>query len=158
MTTSQLRNELSDIPPATLYRHVSRLVEAGVLAVVNERRARGAIERTYTLRASAATVDLAEIAAMSIEDHRKMFLAFVAGLMAEYDRYLEKGDVNLVRDGVSYGLSGIWLTNDELKELMSELTTVLQPRAANPPKAGRKRWFFGSVVFPGEAYRKGKSK
>src|SRR4051794_22023153 len=94
MTTSQLQEELSDIPPATLYRHVSKLVDAGVLSIVNERRARGAIERTYTLRTSAASVNLNEVAKMSIEDHRKMFLAFVAGLMAEYDRYLEQGDVN----------------------------------------------------------------
>ena len=46
--------ELPDVPAASLYRHVARLVDAGVLAVVAERRVRGALERTYVLRLSAA--------------------------------------------------------------------------------------------------------
>jgi len=150
LTTAQLRDELSDIPAATLYRHISKLVDAGVLSVVNERRVRGAVERTYILRTAAASVNLAEVSKMSTEDHRKMFLAFVAGLMAEYDRYLEKGNVNLVRDGVSYSLSGMWLSDNELKELRSELITALQPRLANAPKPGRKRWLLGVEIFPGD--------
>lgn len=48
----------ADVPPASLYRHVARLVDAGVLAVVAERRVRGAVERTHVLRTSAATVKL----------------------------------------------------------------------------------------------------
>ena len=54
LTTSGLRTELSDVPAASLYRHVARLVAGGVLAVVTERRVRGALERTYVLRTSAA--------------------------------------------------------------------------------------------------------
>jgi len=50
LTTSALIAELGTSPPPGLYRHVARLVDAGVLAVVAERRARGALERTYVLR------------------------------------------------------------------------------------------------------------
>ena len=52
LTTSDLAAELADVPAASLYRHVARLVDAGVLAVVAERRVRGALERTYVLRVS----------------------------------------------------------------------------------------------------------
>ena len=150
LTTSQLQDELSDTPPATLYRHISMLVEAGILSVVNEQRIRGAVKRTYILRTSAASVDLNEVSKMSVEEHRRMFLAFIAGLIADFDRYLEKDKVDLLRDGASYRLSGVWLTDKELKEMSNELITVLQPRMANPPKAGRKRWLFGSIVLPGD--------
>ena len=50
LTTSQLSAELSDVPAASLYRHVARLVRANVLQVVAERQVRGAVERTYVLR------------------------------------------------------------------------------------------------------------
>jgi len=50
LTTGELRAELPDVPPASLYRHIARLVDAGVLGVVSERRVRGAVERTYILR------------------------------------------------------------------------------------------------------------
>jgi DNA-binding transcriptional ArsR family regulator len=50
LTTGDLARELPDVAQAGLYRHVSRLAKGGVLEVVGERQARGAVERTYALR------------------------------------------------------------------------------------------------------------
>jgi hypothetical protein len=150
LTTSELRSELPDVAPASLYRHVARLVAAGVLAVVSERRVRGALERTYVLRVSAANVGLDELATLSVEDHRRMFITFVAGLLADFDRYLDRGDVDLLRDGVSYRLAGMWLADGEYAELMREIAVALQPRLANAPAPGRRRRILASVLLPGE--------
>ena len=149
LTTSALAAELADVPPASLYRHVARLVNAGVLAIVAERRVRGALERTYVLRLTAAAIGLDEVAAMSADDHRQAFMAFVAGLLGDFDRYLARGDIDLLRDGVSYRMAGLWLDDAEYAELLRELTRVLQPRLANPPRPGRKRRILGSVLLPG---------
>jgi DNA-binding HxlR family transcriptional regulator len=70
LTTSQLRAELGDVPTASLYRHVARLVTHGVLSVVAERRVRGAVERTYVMRVAAARIGADQVAAMSREEHR----------------------------------------------------------------------------------------
>jgi Helix-turn-helix domain len=150
LTTTELRSELPDVAPATLYRQVARLVDAGVLGIVAERRVRGATERTYVLRVSSANIGLDELESMSVEDHRHAFIAFVAGLLADFDRYLSRGDVDLVRDGVSYRLAGMWLNDAEFAELMRDLARVLQPRVANPPKAGRRRRILGYVLLPGD--------
>jgi hypothetical protein len=149
LTTSELRSELPDVPPASLYRHVARLVEADVLAVVAERRVRGAVERTYVLRTSAATISADELARMSTDDHRNAFLAFIAALIGDFDRYLERGPIDLLRDGVSYRLVGLWLTESELAELSREVFGVLQPRLANAPKRGRKQRILATVLLPG---------
>src|SRR5262249_29281083 len=139
----------ADVPPASLYRHVARLVDAGVVAVVAERRVRCALERSYVLRLTAATVGLDEVAAMSADDHRQAFMAFVAGLLGDFDRYLARGDIDLLRDGVTYRLAGLWLDDAEYTELLRELTRVLQPRLTNPPRPGRKRRILGYVLLPG---------
>ena len=150
LTTSVLAAELADVPPASLYRHVARLVDAGVLAVVAERRVRGALERTYVLRLTAAAIGLEEAAAMSADDHRQAFMAFVAGLLGDFDRYLARGDIDLLRDGVTYRMAGLWLDDAEFAELLRELTRVLQPKLANPPRPGRKRRILGYVLMPGQ--------
>jgi Helix-turn-helix domain len=148
LTTSQLRTELPDVPPASLYRQVAKLVAAGVLSVVEERRVRGAIERTYTLQTSEATVKPDELAELTTEEHRTMFLTFLAGLMREFDRYLEGGDIALIRDGVRYGLSGMWLDQPEAKRLAEELGAVLETAVQKAPGGGRTRWYFASIVLP----------
>lgn len=154
LTTTELRVELPDVPPASLYRHIALLVDAGVLAVAAERRVRGAVERTYILRVSAANIGLRELAEMTPDDHRQAFTAFVAGLLGDFDRYLASGDIDLVRDGVGYRLAGMWLDDAELAELVREIVAAVQPRLANGPKADRKRRILGGVVLPGTTERK----
>jgi hypothetical protein len=148
-TTTELRDELPDVPAASLYRHVARLVDGGVLSVVSERRVRGALERTFVLRTAAASIGLDELAKMTPDQHRQAFLAYVAGLIGDFDRYLARGDIDLLRDGVSYRLAGMWLDDAELMELLRELVTAIQPRLANAPKPGRKLRILGTVLLPG---------
>jgi Helix-turn-helix domain len=150
LTTTQLSAELSDVPAASLYRHVARLVAAGVLQVVAQRRVRGAVERTYVLRLAAARIGPDEIDAMSAEDYRQMFIAYAAGLLADFDRYLQRPELDLVKDGVAFGIEGLWLDDAEFAEMMRELYRVLQPRRANAPKPGRRRRLLASVLLPGE--------
>lgn len=150
LTTSALATELSDIPPASLYRHVAKLVDADVLAVVAERRVRGALERTYVLRLTAASIGPNELAEMSAEDHRQAFMAFVAALLGDYDRYLAGGDIDLIRDGVTYRIAGLWLDDSEFLAMMRDLTKVLAARMTNAPAPGRTRRILGYVLLPGD--------
>jgi hypothetical protein len=152
LTTSALNAEMADIPAGSLYRHVARLVQAGVLAVVAERRVRGTLERTYVLRLTATNTGPDQLARMSVEDHRQAFMAYVAGLLADFDRYLARGDVDLVRDSVSYRIAGLWLDDAELTELLRELGCLLASRLANLPGTGRKRRILGSVLLPGDGH------
>lgn len=150
LTTSQLRAEIADVPAGSLYRHVARLVEAGVLSVVAERRVRGALERTYVLRVTGAHITLDELDAMSQDDHREAFMAFVAGLLGDFDRYVDGGDVDYARDGVSYAMSALWLDDTELATLRRQIQRLFEPLLANAPRAGRRRRILATVLLPGE--------
>jgi hypothetical protein len=149
LTTSQLRSELPDVPAGSLYRHVARLVQGGVLTVVGERRVRGAVERTYVLRTAAARIGPAEAARMTADEHRQAFLAFVAGLIGDADRYLAREEIDPVRDGAGYNLAAMWLDDAELAEFLRDLGAVVQSRVANPPTAGRRRRILATVLLPG---------
>jgi hypothetical protein len=150
LTTSQLSAELADVPPASLYRHVARLVDGGVLQVVAERRVRGAVERTYVLRLAAARVRLDDIDKMTTEDIRQMFMAFTAGLLADFDRYLDRGGADLVRDRVSFGIEALWLDDSEHMDLLLDLYRVLDSRRANGPAKGRRRRLLASALLPAD--------
>ncbi len=149
LTTSQLAAELDDVPAGSLYRHVARLTQAGILQVVAERRVRGAVERTYTLRVLAAQVGAGDTADWTAEDHSRAFSAFVAGLLADFDRYLATGVPDLPRDGVSFGTLAVWLTDDEYREFLRDVQVLIQPRLANAPRNGRRRRMVSTVFLPG---------
>jgi hypothetical protein len=148
LTTSQLAAELDDVPAGSLYRHIALLTKAGVLQVVAERRVRGAVERTYTLRLPAAQIQPGEARAMTLDQHAQAFLAYVAGLLADFDRYLASEPADPVGDGAGYRVAGLWLTDAELAEFQRDLRAVAQPRLANAPGPGRRRRILYTVVLP----------
>ena len=148
LTTSQLAAELDDVPAGSLYRHIALLTKAGVLQVVAERRVRGAVERPYTLRLLAAQIQPDEAKAMTIDEHAQAFMAYVAGLLADFDRYLATAPPDPVRDGADYRVAGLWLTDAELADFLRDLRAVAQPRLANAPGPGRRRRMLYTVLLP----------
>ena len=150
LTTGQLAGELADIPPASLYRHVGRLVTGGVLLVVGERRVRGSVQRTYVLRAAAAIITPDEARRMTRDEHRQAFLSYIAGLIGNFDRYLARDKIDPLRDGVSYRTAGMWLDDAELSEFAREFAIIVQPLLANGPAKGRKRRILATILLPGE--------
>jgi hypothetical protein len=149
LTTAQLAAELNDVPAGSLYRHVSRLTGAGVLQVVAERRVRGAVERTYALRLFAARIGPDEAAAMTPDEHAQAFMAYIAGLLADFDRYLAAGKPDPLRDGADYRVAAMWLTDAEFADFLRDLAAIAQPRLANAPGEGRRRRMLYSVMLPG---------
>jgi DNA-binding transcriptional ArsR family regulator len=148
LTTAALRSALADIPVASLYRHITVLLEAGILSVADERKVRGALERTFVMRVAAANVTGEDAAAMSVEEHRQAFMTFVAGLLGTFDRYLDQGDIDLARDLVGYRQAAIHLTDAETNELLEDLRAVIEPRLRHAPAPDRTRRMLTTVLMP----------
>jgi hypothetical protein len=155
LTTSQLREDLPDVPAATLYRHVGVLADAGVLAVVGERRVRGTVERSYRLDLAAASVATADTSAMTADDHRRAFTVFAAALMADFDRYVTRaapdgGAPDLAGDRVGYRQAAVWVTDEEFDAMATELAAVVRARMANRPDGARRRRLITTVHLPAD--------
>jgi Helix-turn-helix domain len=149
LTTTQLAAELGDVPPASLYRHVALLSKAGVLQVVAERKVRAVVERTYMLRAHAAQLQPAEVAGMTPEQHLAAFIVYAAAMVADVEHYLMNGTPDPLRDGASYRMGALWLTDAEFTDFVRDLVAVFQPRQGNAPSKGRRRRIVYNVVIPG---------
>jgi len=146
LTTADLRAELPDVPPTSLYRHLGHLIDAGVLDVVAERRVRGTVERTYVFRA-APPVSPADLASWTPDDHRHAFYGYAAALLADFDRYLDQEHIDLRRDGAGYRMAGMWMTDEELNELTRDFLSLLQPYMANPATPDRRRRILRTIVL-----------
>jgi DNA-binding transcriptional ArsR family regulator len=147
LTTAQLRERLPDIAPATMYRHIAALAEGGVLEVVEEKRVRGTVERSYRVRKEEAVVDPAARAAMTRDDHRRAFTTFAASLMGDFDRYFAREEAEPNADGVVYRQAAVWLTNEEFAEMVAEIEHAVVSRM-DRVREGRGRRVVSLVVVP----------
>ncbi|KGM01636.1 helix-turn-helix domain-containing protein [Cellulomonas cellasea] len=146
-TTTELRTALPDVPQATLYRHVAALVEADVLAVVGERRVRGAVERTLALGGQMAHVDHAELREMDEQDLRLSFLTFLANLGETFDRASADGVDGAIRDFLGFGQVQLHVTSEDLGEIQARLGELLAPYLTNEA-AGTRTVTLATVLLP----------
>jgi DNA-binding transcriptional ArsR family regulator len=148
LTTSQLCARMPDVSNATMYRHVGLLADGGVLEVEGEQRVRGAVERRYRLRQERAVIDADMVASLSLEDHRRGFAAAMAALLAEFNAYLDRDHADPVADSVGYRQHALWLSQDELTEMISELRSAIVPRMQNGPAPDRAQYLLSPILFP----------
>jgi DNA-binding transcriptional ArsR family regulator len=147
-TTSELCTSLPDVPRTTVYRHVGLLADGGLLEVVDEQRVRGVVERHYRLRQDEVTIDAEAGASMSLDDHRHGFAAAMAAMLAEFNAYLDRPGADPVADSIGYRQGTLWLSREELAEMVGELRQVFASRANNEPTPDRRAHLVSGIFFP----------
>ncbi|MFF1822295.1 helix-turn-helix domain-containing protein [Kribbella sp. NPDC058245] len=150
LTTAELGERIADVSKATLYRHVDLLLDGGILEVAEERRVRGATERRYRLRADRASITPEQAAQVSLEDHRQGFVAAAAVLIAEFNAYLDRQGVDPVRDLVGYRQHAVWLSPDEVLQLIAGMRAAILPILVNEAAPDRARYLLSPILFPVE--------
>ncbi len=157
LTTQQLRAELSDVAQASLYRHVGRLVDAGILRVTDERSVRGGIERTYAVVDSAVELGPEAFASATLDDHMRYFATFVGAVLSGFERYLRSVGPD-ARPGAGAGALRyeqipLWLTDVELHGVTVGWTELIAPLRGNGPDGGRRRMLLSQAMFPDASSR-----
>lgn len=148
LTTAQLCERLPDTSKATVYRHVEILTAGGILEVAEEERVRGAVQRRYRLHQDRATVDRETAQSLTPDDHRRVFTAAMATLLAEFNAYLDRPEADLTRDAVGYRQHAIWLSDDEVLELIEGMRAAILPKLSNEATTERTQYLLSPILFP----------
>lgn len=144
LTTAQLRELMTDVPQATLYRHIAALVDAGVLAVASERRVRGTVERTYTLGEQMAHVERAELATLSDEQIRASFLAFIGELLRTFESSLDSSEA--IRSHLGFGTGALYVDEEDLTRIQQGFNELIAPYLHEA--ADKRRVMLSTVLLP----------
>jgi DNA-binding transcriptional ArsR family regulator len=151
LTPLQLAENLTDVPQATLYRQLNKLVEAGVAQVVAERPVRGTVEKVYTVPAEKASLSPEDLAQTSREEHLQFFTTFVITLLSDFSRYLQQEkEIDFLQDGVSYTQVPIYLNQEEMIKMSQAFGNTLAPLLANQPAPDRRRYILSSIFMPND--------
>nr|WP_277613932.1 helix-turn-helix domain-containing protein [Neobacillus muris] len=146
-TVQEISSALSDIPQATLYRHINKLIDGGLVKVVQQRQVRGTLEKVLSLQSTKA-VSQEELALMSRDEHMRVFMMFLASLVDDYDRYLQQEEFDLLQDGVSFRKATLYLSDEEFKEMVKTIRQVIESSMSNQPRESRRKRVFTNIIMP----------
>ncbi len=148
VTAQQLASELPDIPQATLYRNINALAAGGILNVVQERRVHNTFEKTYALPEQGPFLTAEDLKNAQPEDYIRLFSQYLGMLQGYYVRYIQKGNVDFVRDNVTFQMFPLYLSEAETQEFGQALNAAVLPYLKNEPSPERKRSIFGLIALP----------
>ncbi|HMM42617.1 MAG TPA: hypothetical protein PKA95_12000, partial [Thermomicrobiales bacterium] len=119
--------------------------------VVGERPVRGATERTYTIAEGRGVLTPADVRGMSADEHLRLFAVFLASVLSDFGRYLDRGQPDLETDGVGYRQLDLYLSDEELREMLEEMNAAVRQRVAQGPAPGRQRRLLTTILMPAVA-------
>lgn len=156
LTPLQMADALPDVPQASLYRHINRLVDGNILIIVEERRVRGTTEKVYALNTASKTHLTGEdMAALSKDEHMHYFNSFLVTLMDEFSTYLRQSPkVDLATDGVGYSQVILYMSDADLAEFAVQFNQMLLPyltEGTDPTGQLRRKRIFSTVFMPAAA-------
>lgn len=147
-TAKHLSDAFDDIPQATLYRNLKKMLSDGVLKVVEETQVRGTLEKTYAL-AHDLNKDFETILAENSGTlYMQTFMQYFLGFAKQFQEYCKSPNINIKEDMSGFSLSHIYLSDDELTELIKGVSSIISAAAQNTPQEGRKLRTIGVIVSP----------
>ncbi|MEK3978255.1 hypothetical protein MKY37_04090 [Psychrobacillus sp. FSL K6-2836] len=126
-TAKDLLSSQYDIPQATLYRTLNRLVDSGILKIVAENKVRAVTEKVYALNESFLNVNQSIVEQNDGEAYFKLFMNFIIELMKNFQSYAEKPSINIVEDGSGFSAVPIYATVEELLDIGKNFKEIIAP-------------------------------
>lgn len=149
-TAKHLADIYHDIPQATLYRHLKKMLSDGIIQVVEETQVRGTVEKTYALALRIRANMESMLEQNSGELYMQYFMQYIIGFARQFQQYCESSDINIQKDMTGFSLSPLYLSDEELTSLITDISQVLNSVKDNKPKPGRRLRTIGVIVSPPE--------
>jgi DNA-binding transcriptional ArsR family regulator len=147
LSVQQIAGKLKDVPQATLYRHLNKLLAAEVIKVVKENHIRGTIEKIYALSENQIGVKEG-IEKSSRDEHLNLFITFMTHLLGQYENYLKQDQIDLFKDGVGFREAIVYLSDEEFHKFTLELSQVMKKVIENEPSNERTARHIANIFIP----------
>lgn len=148
MTTNQLHAALGDVPKASLYRHLQRMLEGGVLEVVETRTVNGIEERIYTTAKQELYLTDEDLKrGVNNDDFAEFIRIFGAIAFNEIASVIES-QPELDVKSFAIRQYDIFATEEEFAELRAAIWRLLDEAQQRPHTSERKAWRWQVVGFP----------
>ena len=139
---------LGDVPRATLYRHLNKLLEAGVITVVKQDYIRGGVLRTFHLDESQTLLGEDEVEGLSVDDMLKYFTTFVSSLLRDFESYVRHQNNTKKGNGMLAVQTPLYLSDQEFHSLSEKLKTIFEENSENVPSEERQLRIVTTFVIP----------
>ena len=117
-TTNEICESISDVPRATLYRHISVLIDANVIHVIDEKKIRGSVERTLS-------INTAELNRQNTSENiPQQALRSFMHIYAKFEKYFNSKTRTAGANLIFFNNTIMPMSDQEFEQFLSELASL----------------------------------
>jgi DNA-binding transcriptional ArsR family regulator len=146
LSSQQIGSKLPDIPQATLYRHLNKLLDANILKVVAENPVRGTVEKIYALSSDSASISAEDISNWSPEEHKNYFMKFITTVIADFENYVSQKEFDMEKDGAGYRQVSFYASDEEYIEFIQHLQQEVMKLVENEDSPTRRKRTLSTII------------
>ena len=115
-TVKEIRKALPDVPSASLYRHIKKiLTDSTILMVVGENRIRGTVKSVYQLNKDAMETE---------DDTGNAIQMSLLSICATFVKYFSSGKADPKKDMLLFTNCTLLLTDEEFSGFLTEINQI----------------------------------
>lgn len=143
-TVSEISKQLSDVPQASLYRHVKKLSNSKILVITGQNQIRGTVEKIYEISENYKKITDYS----SNEEFMNNSYTFVMAILKNIKQYIESEKADIKNDKLVMSTSAMWLNDEEFREFQCEMEKIIKKTADNKPRDDRTLNIMSFITTP----------
>lgn len=142
VTSNDILEYIKDVPQTTLYRHLKILKENDLIKIVDEKRIRGTVERTYELNLETLSKENTN------ENAARNAFSFLIKIYTDFERYFRDIAPNQKIEKVFLSNFNLLLSDEEFNDFLSEMNILISKRLSYMPNDIRKQRNLSFISSP----------
>lgn|GEM_PF-5081741 len=139
LTTKQISDALPDIPQGSLYRHIKKMVDVGILQVAGERPVRGVMEREYRLAHKSALLNAQDVQGYDSESLKNYYITLVIDLMNEINKCIDMPDYKVETHGPRFLKMYRYTSTQDRVDMVKKFLTSIGDTSDSEPTNEKQR-------------------
>ncbi len=149
-TPKEIIEAVPGIPVASLYRHIKKLLEIGVLEIVSETPIRGTVEKTYKVRLEPFKAIEELVSSGDRNAHYDLFYTFAMSMIVDFSRYISTPTYDMVKDRVGFRSYPITMTDERCDDFLKDFSELLIKYLNTSEKSEGRLRKFSFALLPGD--------
>ena len=132
MTISDILSENSQIPRATVYRKIEKMLEVGAIEIVDFHKVRGQTENVYAIKQMYIANTETD------EESLKVVTISIMQILDQYTRYFQSGNTDVNRDKLFLLNYAISLSDKDFSAMMNDIFKIADKYRKKKPSPDAK--------------------
>ena len=132
MTVAEISVACNDIPRATIYRRIDKMLEVGAISVVATNKVRGQIEKVYSIK----EMFLGE--RPTNDENLSMVTLSIMNILGQYEKYFRGENVDVSRDKLFLSNYCISLNDEDFSNMLREMSKLIDKYQSKQENEGVK--------------------